>query len=40
MPFGVATVMTNVFQKVDEMNLLRTCLKIMRIFDKIDNSKI
>jgi hypothetical protein len=35
---SVATVMTNVFQK-NEINLLRKFSKIVRIFDKIDDSK-
>jgi hypothetical protein len=35
---SVATVMTDVFQKI-EINLLRKFAKIVRIFDKIDDSK-
>jgi len=35
---SVATVMTNVFQK-NEINLLRKFAKIVRIFDKVDDSK-
>ena len=35
---SVAMVMTDVFQK-NEINLLRKFAKIMRIFDKIDDSK-
>src|ERR1700733_9324229 len=38
MTSSVATVMINVFLK-NEINLLRKFGKIMRIFDKIDNSK-
>ena len=34
----VTTVMTDVFQK-NEINLLRKFAKIVRIFDKIDDSK-
>jgi hypothetical protein len=37
-PSSVVTVMTDVFQK-NEINLLRKFAKIMRIFDKIDDSK-
>jgi hypothetical protein len=35
---SVATVMTDVFQK-NEINLLRKFAKIVRIFDKVDDSK-
>ena len=35
---SVATVMTDVFQK-NEINLLRKFGKIVRIFDKVDDSK-
>jgi len=35
---SVATVMTDVFQK-NEINLLRKLAKIVRIFDKVDDSK-
>ena len=35
---SVATVMTDVFQE-NEINLLRKFAKIVRIFDKIDDSK-
>ena len=35
---SVATVMTDVFQK-NEVNLLRKFGKIVRIFDKVDDSK-
>ena len=35
---SVATVMTDVFRK-NEINLLRKSAKIMRIFDKVDDSK-
>jgi hypothetical protein len=35
---SVATVMTDVFHK-NEINLLRKFAKIVRIFDKVDDSK-
>ena len=37
-PISVATVMTDVFQQ-NEINLLRKFGKIVRIFDKVDDSK-
>ena len=37
-PASVATVMTDVFEK-NEINLLRKFAKIVRIFDKVDDSK-
>jgi hypothetical protein len=38
MKHSVATVMTDVFHK-NEINLLRKFSKIVRIFDKVDDSK-
>ena len=36
--YSVATVMTDVFHK-NEINLLRKFGKVVRIFDKVDDSK-
>jgi hypothetical protein len=38
-PTSVTMVMTSGLQKKNEINLLRKFAKIMRIFDKIDDSK-